>query len=83
MNTFEFILNEGVLNDNTLILPKKGYHFKGGYIGKVVEYTFRNAWQNDKHIKNFRSAKRLHEYLNKHYPQTEYEYDFSGTTLDN
>ena len=64
----QFILEEGVLNDNTLYLPEEGKIFKGNYIAIVKEYTFQNAWSNKEHIKRFRNEKKLHDYLDKKYP---------------
>lgn len=67
MSNRNYILSEGVLNDNTLILPPNGYVFKGGYVAIVKEYRFQNAWSNSEHIKRFRNEERLLSYLRKNY----------------
>lgn len=77
----EFILQENVLTDNLLILPEKGKIFKGGYIAIIKEYTFANAWSDRETVKRFRSKDRLYSYLDKNYPETSVEYDFSNTSL--
>lgn len=68
MEAIEFFLCEGVLNDNILRFAPKPYAFKGKYIAEVVEYRFKNAWSNSKHIKRFRSKERLIRFLEKNYP---------------
>jgi hypothetical protein len=78
----EFILQENVLTDNILILPNKGKIFKGGYVGIIKEYQYQNAWSDKETIKRFRNKERLFEYLDKHYPNVGYEYDFTGTCLE-
>lgn len=78
----EFILRENVLTDNILMIPDKGKIFKGGYVGIIKEYQFQNAWSDKEIIKRFRSKERLNEYLDKNYPQIQYEYDFCGTCLE-
>lgn len=69
----EFILSEGVLNDNILITPPSGKVFKGGYIAAIKEYTYQNAWSNREHIKMFRSEQALEKYIKKNYPEFELE----------
>lgn len=77
----EFILKENVLTDNILILAEKNKIFKGGYIAYVNEYVYANPW-NDKLIqKKFRSEKSLLNFLNKFYPDFDYDiYDNSCLT---
>lgn len=77
----EFILREGTLNDNTLLLADKGKVFRGGYIAIIKEYTFASSWHNNEHVKRFKTEKTLLAYLNKHYPDFEYMYDISETVL--
>lgn len=64
----EFILNEGVLDDNVLLIADNGKIFKGGYIAIIKEYVFRTAWSNDEVLKKFKKKERLLIYLNKFYP---------------
>lgn len=80
MNNFEFILRENVLTDNILIVPQKGFIFKGGYIAIIKEYTFATAWSDKEHIKMFRKKESLYKYLDKHYK--EFELDFLETCLN-
>ena len=84
MNSLQFLLRENVLTDNILEVPLKGYIFKGGYIARVKEYTFRNAWQDKETITKFRSKDRLMKYLNKNYSQEEvvFDLDFTDTCLN-
>lgn len=70
----EFILREGVLNDNYLQIADSDKVFKGGYISKVVEYVFASAWSDHKNVKRFRSIKQLRKYLLKNYTETELEH---------
>lgn len=83
----EFILRENVLTDNILLVPSKGKIFKGGYIAKIKEYSFQNAWSDKETIKQFRSQKQLENYLQKEYINKGFDtiedYCFSGTCLEN
>jgi hypothetical protein len=67
-----YILKEGVLNDNLLILSDEQKVFKGNYIAIIKEYFFLNEWSNRLVIKKFRKFKQLENYLNKFYPKFEY-----------
>jgi hypothetical protein len=67
-----YILSEGVLNDNELLLADEGKVFKGNYIAIVKEYIYANAWSNKESIKRFRKPEQLQKYLNKFYPEFEY-----------
>jgi hypothetical protein len=78
----EFILRENVLTDNILMIPDKGKIFKGGYVAIIKEYKFATAWSDEEIIKRFRSKETLNSYLDKNYPQVQYEYDFCGTCLE-
>jgi hypothetical protein len=73
--TREYILKENVLTDNLLILAPKNHVFKGGYIAKVKEYTYQNAWNDKEQVKRFRSKKALSRYINKRYPEFQHTYD--------
>lgn len=68
----KYILKEGVLNDDILIISDEGKVFKGGYIAIIKYYTFRNHWCNDVNYIRFRSQKSLDKYLKKHYPEFDY-----------
>ena len=63
-----YILSEGVLNDDTLHIPSEGEVFSGGYIALIERYKFKTAWSNSKEVIRFRSQERLDKYLNKNYP---------------
>jgi len=79
MNKLEFVLQENVLTDNLLVIPEKGFIFKGGYIAIVKEYTFLNAWNDKEKITKFRNKKRLFDYLSKKYPDL--DLDLTDTIL--
>ena len=64
----QFILRENVLTDDTLFLPDEGKIFRGGYIGFIHEYTYRNAWSDDENIRRFRSKKQLTKHIKSRYP---------------
>lgn len=65
MNTF--ILRERALNDDTLYIADDGKVFSGGYVAILEYYTFLNAWNDRKHVKQFRKLDTMHKYLDKHY----------------
>jgi hypothetical protein len=67
-----YILNEGTLNDNELLLSDEGKVFKGNYIAIIKEYSFLSAWSNKESIKKFRKHEQLQKYLNRYYPQFTY-----------
>lgn len=64
----EFILKEGVLNDNVLLIPDNGQIFKGGFIAVIKEYTPISEWANKCTIKRFKTKDSLFKYLEKSYP---------------
>jgi len=78
----EFILREGTLNDDTLMVASKGKIFKGGHIAIVKIYTFATSWSNNVEIKMFRSKDRLFKFIDKHYPEAE-DFCFYDTVLEN
>lgn len=65
----EYILQENVLSDNTMLVADEGKIFKGGYVAIILEYGFLNS-QCDKlsNIYKFRSKERLLKFLSKKYP---------------
>lgn len=65
------ILQEGVLNDDTLYLADENKVFKGGYTAIIEYFTFATTWSNNKHFKHFRSMQTLRKYLKKHYATSE------------
>lgn len=67
-----YILTEGPLNDNELLLSDEGKVFKGNYIAIIKEYKFFNEWSNKLEVKRFRSFEQLEKYLNKFYPGFNY-----------
>jgi hypothetical protein len=67
-----YILSEGVLNDNLLLLPNDGKVFKGNFIAIVKEYFFANAWSNKEKVKKFRKHEQLQKYLKRYYPEFAY-----------
>lgn len=46
----EIILNELVLNDDTLHVAPEGYAYKKRYPFMVVYWTFANPWSDHKHV---------------------------------
>ena len=66
--SYEIILQENVLSDNTLILPESGKIFKGGYIAIIKEYVYRSAWSDELKVKKFKKINALDKYLCKKYP---------------
>ena len=66
--SYEIILQENVLSDNTLILAENGKIFKGGYIAILKEYVYRNAWSDELRVKKFKKETALYKYLSKKYP---------------
>lgn len=78
-----YILRERPLTDDVLTVANKDEIFKGGYIGYVEYNTFRNAWSDTKHIKQFRSKDRLLKYLDKNYTEEEIcDLDFTDTCIE-
>ena len=74
----EFILQENCLSDNLLLIADKGNIFKGGYIAYVNEYVYANSWSDRLIQRKFRSEKSLLNFLNKFYPDFDYNiYDNS------
>ncbi len=67
-----YILKEGILNDDILIIPSLNKIFKGNYIAIIKEYSFLNSWNDELNVKRFRSEKSLETYLSKNYPEFEY-----------
>jgi hypothetical protein len=78
----EIMLREGVLNDDILTLPEKGKVFKGQYVALVKYYKFATAWSNSEHVKRFRSRERLEQYLDKNYPESVDDLDFTGSCIE-
>ena len=66
-----YILNEGVLNDDFILLPEQGL-LKGGYIAEITYYTYNSPWSNNENKIRFRKEERLKAYLSKWYPEFEY-----------
>lgn len=60
-------LYEGVLNDDTLTLLKDGWHYRGhnNAVVKIEYYTFRNAWENDKHTRFFKTLENALKWYKK------------------
>jgi len=70
-NTTEFILQENVLTNNTLLIADEGYVFKGGYVAVIREYVYANEWSDIEVVKKFRTLESLNKYLDKKYPNCE------------
>lgn len=68
-NVKEYILKEGVLNDDLLRVLDDGFEFKGGYIATITEYRYKNEWSNEGRLRQFRSKKSLLKYIAKNYPE--------------
>ena len=75
-----YVLRENVLTDNVLILADKDKVFKFGYIAILKEYVFNTAWTDKETVKKFKSSSSLMQYLNKHYPDL--DLDFEGTNIN-
>lgn len=65
----QFILRENVLTDDTLFLADEGKVFKGGYIGILKEYSFKNPWSDKENIRRFKSKTQLTQYIKSKYPE--------------
>ena len=83
MTTHEFVLRENTLTDNLLVVPPKGYVFKGGYIAKIKEYTYANSWSDKENVLKFRSKNALFNYLDKHYPDFDASFYDTALQIDN
>ena len=68
-----YILREGTLNDNELLIADEGKIFKGGYKAILKEYFFANTWSNKLEVKRFRKIEALQRYLAKNYTEKETE----------
>ena len=78
----QFILKEGVLNDDYLMLPEKSKVFKGQYVAIIKYYEFATHWSNTECVKRFRSKQSLEEYLGKCYPEAQADLDYTGSCLE-
>jgi hypothetical protein len=67
-----YILNEGVLNDDEILLSDENKVFKGNYIAIVKRWEFQNSWSNRLKVLKFRNEKRLNAFLQKYYPEFNY-----------
>ena len=63
-----YILKENVLTDDLLLIASENKVFKGGYIAKIRQYAYQNAWSDKETTLNFRKRNSLDKYLRKHYP---------------
>ena len=61
----EFILHERVLNDDFIQIADDGKIFKGGYKAIITYYTYQNHWNDNKHIKRFRTLENAFKWINK------------------
>jgi hypothetical protein len=59
------IIQEGVLNDNTLYIAGENKIFKGGYEAIFEYWTFQSSWGNRKHIRSFRTLENAYKFINK------------------
>jgi hypothetical protein len=67
-----YILKENVLTDDLLYVAGERKVFRGGYVAKIKQYTYKNAWSDKETILNFRKLNSLNKYLAKHYPNFEF-----------
>jgi len=67
-----YILKEGVLNDDELLLSDENKVFRGNYIAIVKKWEFQNSWSNKLKVLKFRKEKRLNDFLSKNYPKFYY-----------
>lgn len=65
------VLNEGVLNDDLLLLADEGKVFKGGFIAIIKKYSFSTSWSDREEIKKFRQEKSLFNYITRNYPNSD------------
>lgn len=68
-----YILREGTLNDNELLIADEGKIFKGGYKAILKEYFFANEWSNKLEVKRFKKLDTLQNYIAKNYTEIEIE----------
>lgn len=68
-----YILREGTLNDNELLIADEGKIFKGGYRAILKEYFFANSWSNKLEVKRFKKLDTLQNYIAKNYTEIEIE----------
>lgn len=69
-----YILREGVLNDDELLIADEGKIFKGGYKAILKEYFFASEWSNKLGVKKFKKMETLKTYLAKNYTEIEIDY---------
>ena len=59
------ILNEGVLNDDMMLIAHEGYKFKGGYEAIVEYWTYQSEWSNKQNIKKFKTLENAEKFITK------------------
>lgn len=77
----DYILREGTLNDDLLIVSDKNKVFKGNYIAIIKQYKFLNDWCNSEKITRFRSKENLVKFLDKNYKDLDL-LDFTNTSIE-
>jgi hypothetical protein len=68
----QFILRENTLTDDVLLLADDGKVFKGNFIALLKEHTYENSWSDRIKIRKFRSKETLLRYIEKKYPEFEF-----------
>lgn len=74
----EIILNELVLNDDTLHVATEGHAYKKRYPFMVVYWTFASAWSDRKHVfyaKTVENALKRYKRLTKRNIDKDMVYD--------
>lgn len=60
-------LRENVVSDDVVFIADDNKVFEGKYKA-ILEYnTYKNAWQDEKHTKQFKTLDDLEKYINKNY----------------
>ena len=67
----QYLINEGVLNDDTLYIADNA--FKGNYKAILEYYTFATTWSDTRHVRRFRTLDTARAFIAKRYPN----YDLS------
>lgn len=75
----ECILQEGVLNDDVLVVADVGMLFSGGYIGYIECWSYLNSNSDSRSVVRFRSVERLLLYLDRYYRGV--DIDFRGSCV--
>lgn len=59
------IINEGVLNDDTIYMADENKFFKGRYKAIIEYYTFLNSWSNTRNVRKFKTLENAYKFIEK------------------